>query len=198
MSQEYPRTPVKNDEPLVILKPHLKYSVIGLLILVCGFIVAMFGFILPVLTTGNFSTMWVMEEEIIHRILMFCFGWLMILGTPFLMMIILRTGPFYFYNNRMELHSFWTKRKIIIPYKEMHVRMLGNGVIITKQKLPSCLHPLKRFKIEYWDGIGFSANLNEKTVAEMKKGLGKVWVNPEDIPKIMKILKEKAFSYTEK
>jgi hypothetical protein len=155
---------------------------------------------LPVLRTGDYEAMWVSSSKgIVAKIAIFYTSWFAIPAILYVLVIIIHSaGTYYFYHGGLVLYTYWTKRTVIIPYNEMHVIRREMGVIITRESLPDWSQPLKRLKIHYWDGVGFGTNFEEIKVAGMKTGLRKAWLNPEDGPKALTILKEKAFSYIEK
>lgn len=181
------------EKPLAILRPNRKACTIGEIIILGCLLYSIFGIVLPVLMTGDYSAMWISsDEEIEYRVIIFYASLIFIPLALFNIMLILHsTGTYYFYENRMELHTHWIKRKIVMPYNEMHVLYLNMGLRITREKIPDWSHPLKRFKIKYWDGVGFGTNFNETKILGMKTGETKTWMNPEDGPEILNILNEK-------
>jgi hypothetical protein len=112
-----------------------------------------------------------------------------------------KIGIYYFYDDRVELHTYWIKRKIVIPYDRMHVVRERDGLTITAQSLPSPSHPLQRFKEKYWNGLGLTTIFDDSKYIGISFRLfpmSSLWENPQDGPKALQIIKERAFSYEEK
>ena len=74
------------------------------------------------------------------------------------------------------------------------------ALALMKQSTPGWAHPLKRYKVLYWDmlpisGIGLP---DPKKIAGIETGIKSPWENPGDLPKAIQILREKAFEFKEK
>ncbi len=188
------------ETPLVILIGNRKAMSIGIWILVLIIPWSIFGIILPVLTTGDYNSVWPASTvSNVRNILMFYLAWIVLLFAPvFLVLTLGKAGTYYFYSDRAELRTYWIKRKLMIPYNRMHVIRRSGRILMTAQSLPSWSHPLLRFKEEYWNSLFFATIFDDPKIAGMKAGLTRTWENPEDGPKVLEILKERAFSFIEK
>lgn len=188
-----------NDEPLFILKQNnsLVYGV--LFTLVAVYIFAIFVEIIPVLKAGSFDAAWPNEKMITRMIMGYYLSWLMLMLLPYYIWLLLGSGTSYFYNDRLEFKPFAFRRKKVINYKEMHLYVYGNrGVLMAKEKLPKWSHPINRIKVQYIDALGlgrFDFHKNKIVGMPISKGL---WSNPDDGPKAVQLLREKAFSIIEK
>lgn len=140
------------EDPLVILKPNRAWCNFGIGNIDIVFLYAIFGLVIPVLTTGDYATMWISDDKgIVIRVAMFYIALIIVIpNCLFWLFLIFRTaGTYYFYNDRMELHAQWIRKKIRMPYREMYVIRRINGMNITREKIPDGFHPLKHFKILY-------------------------------------------------
>jgi len=121
--------------------------------------------------------------------------WLFLLSLPFWVPVF-KAGIYYFYNDRLEVDRFWGRRRIIIPYKRMHVYRFENRRMgITTQRL-SASNPLQYYKLLYLTGLYFSI-ADESEVGAIGTVIASRWENPADLPKAIQILKDKAFEFTE-
>jgi hypothetical protein len=189
------------ETPLVILRLNRKRISLGIGVLGLCLFYFIFGVILPVLMTGDYNSAWPPNTGTYAKnFAIFYLSWI---SLPFLLFILVLgirdAGTYYFYNDRVELHTYFIKRKIMIPYNRMHVVRLSGAIIMTAQSLPGRSHPLQRFKERYWNSMGFHPifNFKDPKVAGMKTGLQGTWENPEDGQKALQILKERAFSFVE-
>jgi len=194
-----PISPFAGEKPLVILKPNPSQLIQGVIVMVLVLLGSTFGILLPVLMTGDFGAIWLARGKAgVQEIGLFYMSWIAIPAILyFLVIIIHKSGTYYFYHSGLVLHTYWTKRTVIMPYNEMHVTRHAMGVSITRESLPDRSERLKRFKIQHWDGVGFGTNFEERKVMGMKYSKS-YWDNPKNGPKALALLKDRAFSYIEK
>jgi hypothetical protein len=195
-----------NEIPLVVLKQSKKCFIFGFLLLITIFFCSIFCAILPVLKTGDYNAVYCDKCSSIKNILLYYTSYFNLLWTPYLFIAFLRNlGTYSFYNDRVELHAYWIKRKVVIPYNRMRVirkSSVRGGVMWIIDTLYSVnnimSHPLLFFKFRYWNGLRFPTFFTDPKIAGIKAGLTIAWENPEDGLKALQILKEKALSYEEK
>lgn len=182
-----------DNEPVIVLKQNNSLVYGGTLLLIVLYSFAIFGHILPVLKAGSFAAAWPDENRIMERIKMYYLSWLLLIMSPVTIQLILRLGTYYFYNNRLEFAPFALRKKQTLYYDEMYLYVYGNtGVIATKKQIPDWSHPINRIKTKYVDAIvlgRFDFHKNKIAGMQISKGL---WKNPEDGPKAMQLLREKA------
>lgn len=188
----------ESETPLVVLKTKRSQVTIGALFLIIGTLCLIFGVFLPVLRTGNYSAIW--GGNPVKGFILFYLSWFAIPGGLFYILLFLhhKEGAGYFYKDRLEIYTFWFERRIIIPYVRMHVVQGKMAVRISTQSLPDWSRPWQRFKVMYWESVGFLTIFHDPKVAGIRTGFNRWYENPEDGPKAMQILKEKAFSFIEK
>lgn len=174
------------EKPLVILKRSRKKFMFGLVTLVIITMYCLFGIILPVLLTGDYNAMWLASDKRVGRnITLFYLSLLCLLLLP-VFVPSFKAGNIIFYNDRMEIKPFLGMKKKIIPYKKMHISFYMDGrMTITLQSIPSWVHPIRRYYIQYWDGL--SIVLSSRCLD-----------NYADVPRALQILKENAFEFVEK
>jgi len=187
---------------LVMLKHNRKRIFYFILLLVVIYLFFIFGVTLPVLRTGDYAAVWPAgNRNLVKKIALFYMSWFLFLyGTPYFLIIIRSLGTYCFYYDRLEFKSIWGKR-VIMPYNHMIVVRKNRGLIIKTKKTEdvySWLHPIRRFKVEYWNRLIIGTMFKEVKVAGMDAGITRGWENPADGPKAIQILKEKAFSFIEK
>jgi hypothetical protein len=185
--------------PLVILRHSRKWGLSGIWLFVLVFLYSIFGVILPVMGTGDYNSAWPAGTgNLLKNVLLFYASCINLLSSPvFLVLILGKVGTYYFYDDRVELQTYWIKRKIIIPYNRMYIIKRGMSINITSQNLPDRSHPFQRFKERYWNGLVIATIFKDPKFAGMQTGFVRWWENPEDGPKALQILKERAFSFIE-
>jgi hypothetical protein len=202
------------EKPLCVLKENKKNLIYANLILVGLTLYFIFGIIIPVLATSDFSAAMVSRHNAEKAFFIACIGiW------PFSFLIILftrRAGTYAFYGDRIEFRALWLGRKINIPYNRMYIYVKTGrvGTLITKlttitiEKLPDWSNPFYRFKVEYWDGLAFGVAIKDTLLGDKiskllcgEKGPATiVWGKDfdfEEWEKALQLLKEKALSFNE-
>ena len=111
------------------IKPRAFWGLCIFMLVLMSF--AAFYVVLPVLLTGDFSEMNVPKWKSPH--LMFIIALLLLVGGtfktgPFLLIkgmiaIVIRRGPFLFFEHHMEIHPFPYGKKQIYPYEALEVRL---------------------------------------------------------------------------
>lgn len=142
------------EEPLVVLKPNrtLFFSVV-LIFFVGVTILSVFGEVLPVLLTGDFSSMWIHHKMNYKNIRIFTSALVWILVFPF-GASLRNTGTFRFYKDFIEVEPYLWLKKIIFKYDEISVTVEGaRRVTIVKRNLPGLRHPWRRYVTKYWNGL---------------------------------------------
>jgi len=172
------------ERPLAVLRPKRAFCFIGLLIIVLLVPFFVFGVILPVLKTGDFASVWpVADKRIGYKAGLFFLGWFYLLLFP-LNVPSLKIGDCYFYEDRMEIKPFVGWEKITYLYSKTHINVHRNvRMVISEKLLPSWIHPIQRYKAQYWNGFA---------IGIISHGLK----DPEEVQKVLQILGEKASSLT--
>jgi hypothetical protein len=184
------------DTPIVVLRQNRSLLLKITIFIFCFGAFIFFGFTLPVIIAGSYTAGLADELSPLKRIFMF---WGSLYLIPFfsylLIMGIRHFGDFTFYPNRLEFQSFWFNRKASIPYSQMYVAVGKLGVSMTTTPLPSNRNHIKRFRAEY-NSIFFPAGMffDDRLIGNFTWGISKRWLNPQDGPKAIQILKEKALS----
>jgi len=154
------------------------------------------GIILPVLQTGDYNTLGT-EHYLISNIMVFYGAWLVaIILSGLLFKLHTRHGIYYFYSDRVEFRAYFNCRKIVIPYNRMYVIKEGSLMTMTVKPLPGRSYPLQRFKERFGNGLGINTDF-DKPVRIGSFDYLPGWKNPEDGPKAVQIIREKAFSFIE-
>jgi hypothetical protein len=183
---------VASESPLVVLRRNINWWFFSILLLAGLTLYGILGVILPVLATGDYAA--VGDKNIakgIYAFFLFCF---IVIAMPFCVPVF-KQGFYYFYNDRMEVDPFWGRRRIVIPYKQMHVRQCGGiRMTITAQAVPGWAHPLEHYRVLYWNGLSMGI-IYESKIAGIQTGMTRMWENPADVPKAIQILQEKAFEF---
>jgi hypothetical protein len=129
-------------------------------------------------------------------------------GVPFglfiLLTTLLKSGNYYFYDDRLEFKSIGG-REVKIPYNIMYVVLRKDQrlkLCISKRdkrkEQPNRLPRLQRIKNWYDDLTIVSLSREEIwSGIDQSKSVMRVLDNYEDIPKALQILREKALSFTE-
>jgi len=200
------------EKPLVVLKPSWSFRQGRVISLLLIFAITLFYFaliILPFLKTGNIASVnlhatMAEKTKLVHWGVLFFIAFPIFLPCV-LLPLLFNTGTFCFYHDRLEMIPIFSRgKKVIIPYRLMHVRLRKGGVCmamaVMKQSTPSWAHPLRRYKVLYWDMLpisGIGLPLRPQKFAGIETGMKSPWENPEDVPKAVQILREKAFQFKE-
>lgn len=142
------------EEPLVVLMPNriLFFSVV-LIFFVGVTILSVFGVVLPVLLTGDFSSMWIFHKMNYKNIRLFTSSLVWIFVLPF-GFSLRNTGIFRFYKDFIEVEPYLGLKKIVFKYDEISVTVEGaRRVTIVKRNLPELRHPWRRYAAKHWNGL---------------------------------------------
>ena len=172
-----------------------------------GIFIGMICFLIDVmlvLRTGDYRSMVAYNERLPFRnILLYYLEWLVLLTSPIYVCWLQQLGSFYFYKDRLELAPWYRSNKAkrrVIPYEMMHVLLQYRsdeniGLLVTKQSIQDCTHPLLRFKLRHWDAFSMPFG-RQPSEAEKREGYSSVhWSNPNDVPKAVELLRENAVSF---
>lgn len=118
---------------------------------------ATFGIVIPVISTGDFNAIWPATDKRIVRKAMIFFCSIIWLGAiPAIIRCIISIGEFRFFNDRLEVSTFFFSRLRIYYYKDITVNQHGSyRVTIHQRNLPGWKHPLNQLKALYIDGTTF-------------------------------------------
>jgi hypothetical protein len=181
------------DTPIVVLEQNRKFLKMAIIFAV-GLLILDICHIVPVVMAGTYSAGLADLLPPVKRFLMFwCSLFAMFFLPYFLITAVWHLGNFSFYSDRLEFASFWFDRKIRIPYNKMYVNFLSNGVIISTTTLPSWRTPLKRIRAQY-NAVAFPMIFDDRVIGNFTFGISRRWLNPQDGPKAVQILKERGFS----
>ncbi len=200
-----------DEIPLCVLKENKKgVTYLYLLILVLT-IFSRFCIIIPVLATGDFSAVKLHESYSKKEVYFFNACGVVIIFIFSSIRLFRKAGTYTLYNSYLAFRDFWGFRKVNMPYNLMHVCVKNKidrfgtsreAILITKEELPDWSRPLRRFKVEFWDGMGFEAAISDPKVFGMKQGTNELaWgrdFDPAQLEKAVQILKTKALSLREK
>jgi hypothetical protein len=169
------------EEPLVELrwKKWAFYYGIMSIILVTWF--AIFGAIIPYLTTGDFNEIWPAHKyRISEKVVLFVMSWICLPCLPFLACGF-RIGVVSSYETYVEQRPYLPFFKThTIPYDAMHLKERSNGMAFTKGSIsPWQVNQFKYWKKRYWECIGFSKN-------------SMLYSNPESMSQAIKLARERA------
>jgi hypothetical protein len=200
------------EKPMLVLKPSWSFRqmrVISLLLILASTCFYFAWVILPFLETGNIASVnlhatMAEKTKLVHWGVLFFIAFPIVLPCV-LLPLLFNSGTFCFYHDRLEMIPIFSRGKnVIIPYRLMHVRLRKGGVCtamaVMKQSTPSWAHPLRRYKVLYWDMLpisGIGLPLRPQKFAGIETGIKSPWENPEDLPKAVQILRERAFEFKE-
>ncbi len=181
------------DVPIVVLEQN-RVFLLRRIYFALGLFALFVCYVVPVIRAGTYSAGWAGTLPPVKQFLMFWCSLFAIFFLPYLLITGLRHfGNFSFYSDRLEFASFWFNRKISIPYNKMHVNFLSNGVIVSATTLPAWRTPLKRIRAQY-NAMGFPMIFDDRIMGNFTVGISNRWLNPQDGPKAVQILKERGFS----
>ncbi|MBT1071068.1 hypothetical protein [Pelotalea chapellei] len=171
--------------PIVLKYKHLFYFFVMFALAGC-YVFAVFGSIIPYLSTGNLAAIWPTNEgSLATKSILFILSWILVIYSPTIIQIY-RMGDVIFYKTCVEVNPYlriFEKRTIY--YESMHVKVRGDrAMFLTNSKPPLWTEDLFNYwKSIYWDGIVV-------TFTDM------VVEDSESISQATKIIKEKATSIT--
>lgn len=194
------------EEPLFVLKRNTDTISFLLFIMVLFELFFLFGCIIPVLTTGSYSSMLLYDDVAQYKnIGLFYSALFSFLTTPFMFSDIARTGTFYFYENRVVVDIFFkikNKRETIF-YDELNCiikrdRNETNKIelILTKIELSKIRNVFFLYKSRYLDGfkvVLYNDPLTEKQTKRIKYA----WFYTDKINDMLLFLKIKSVSFVE-
>lgn len=180
------------DTPIVILEQNCRYLKGIIIAAICLIAVALCS-VMSTIIAGDYSA-GLPGQPPVKQFIMFWCSLFSIFFLPYLLITGARhLGNFTFYSDRLDFQSFWFDRKISIPYSKMYVNFENNGVNITTALLPSWKTPLNRIKALF-DSVSFPMIFDDRIAGNFTVGISRRWLNPQDGPEAVQILKEKAFS----
>lgn len=187
-------TESNNEKPILVLKQNrklLKWTICFII----GIVALAFSDVVSVIVAGSYSAV---GDDFKRYEQIFLF-WGSVYFIPFIIYIVImglrHFGDFSLYSDRLEFQSFWFNRKTRLSYNEMYIESGSIGLSITSAPLPSKWHPVKRFRAVYNSMfVPAGIYLNDNLIGNFRWGLSKRYLNPQDGPKAVKILREKAFS----
>lgn len=144
------------EEPLVVLRPKRNLHYMAS-ILVCGLtLIILFCVIVPVVTTGDYSSVFGGEDKWIGRkIVMFYIGLGWCSYLPFWPPYF-KKGLCCFYSDRLEVHPFIGQKKITFMYGETQATCHGNyRLCIHPYPLPPNSSFAQRYKIKTLKSVTF-------------------------------------------
>jgi hypothetical protein len=193
--------------PLAVLKPTSLKSSWALFVCFVFFfgLLTLIWIVIPVLTAGDITAVKLdsnparsMKGILLGLVFFFCcIPWFI---AFWIIPSYLNAGTICFYSNRLELIRHFGKGEIrIIPYKKLYVSMTGDAMVITTQSIPSPLHPLQRYKVLYCQALRVLVKppTPQKIFGMDAYRPQKLWEHPENAPKAVQILREKAFEFKE-
>jgi len=194
------------EEPLFVLKRNTNTISLLLFVMVLFELFFLFGCIIPVLTTGNYSSMVFYDDVAQYKnIGLFYCALFSFLTTPFMFSDISRTGTFYFYKDRVTIDVFFKiKNKIeTIYYYELNCILKKDGnesnkieLIIAKIELSKIRNILCLYKARYLDGFKLVLHF-EPLTEKQTKIIKYAWFYDFKINDLLFFLKEKSASFVE-
>ncbi len=179
------------DTPIVVLEQNRRFLKGAILMIICLTAIALCS-VVSVIIAGDYSAGLPGETPVKQYIMFWC-SLFSVFFLPYLLITGVRhLGNFTFYPDRLEFQSFWFDRRISIPYSKMYVNYENNGVSITTALLPTWKTPFARIKALF-NSVSFPMIYDDR-IGNFTVGISKRWLNPQDGPKAVKILEEKAFS----
>jgi len=201
-NQEDKLHPRDGRAPLVILKPgaaFVRFTVVSVIAIICFCI---FSILLPVFLEGSFIAV-KPGDGIEEKIGMFGIASIAVpYGLFVLFLMFTKYGDYYFFNDYLAFISY-TGRNVEMPYSRMYVILKG------KQRLFISLRNIRdeqasrmsRWqRIRNWYNDIMIGNLKRGEIGtgiDQSKSVMRVWDNYDDLVTAQRILREKAFSFTE-
>lgn len=176
-----PRIPSEEvEEPLAVLKPNKAlFFAVFVSFYVCLTIFCVFGVVLPILLTGDFSSGWISHKMANKNMQLFISASIWIFVLP-LSVPLRNTGIINFYRYFIEVEPYLGFKKIVYKYNDVRVTVEGvRRVAISNINLPDWWHPWQRYKEKHWNGLCFS-----------QRGHGENYA--ENLQKVLKILQQQA------
>jgi hypothetical protein len=183
------------NEPIVVLKQN-EDALHLIMVLLVGFgILAFFAYVLPVLRTWDYSAEWGADELCYYKQVFMFWGFLY--GLPFIAYFVfngvLQYGDFSFYDDHIEFKGFYFNREISLPYNKINVVYGNSCIALSRTSMPSKWKPIDRIKFRF-NAIFIPVGIffDDTIIGNFKEGISKmIYLNPEDGPKAVRILKEK-------
>lgn len=155
----HPTPPIRTavGDSVVIMSPKLTIYWAAQVIIVILTAFAIFAVVIPVLSTGDFSSIWPTSDKRVGVKAGMFFGSILLLaGLPATVRAFSSGGEFYFYKDKLEIRTFLFNRTKIFKYENITVNQHGSyRVTIHQRNLPGWKSPLKQLKAIYLDGAGF-------------------------------------------
>ncbi|WP_432822899.1 hypothetical protein [Trichloromonas sp.] len=167
------------NHPLFTISPSLGLYLI-FMILIFLLILPFFVFYvtLPVLTTGLYEAVWPVNNQIVEeKMHLFYISFVFYICLPTLIPQF-RVGTYSFYDERMEIKSFLTRKNYVIKYDNAHVLIYSNRrIVISENHVPGWFdNPIKHIINEYFVGFimilfpfYYEDSSNLKTAIELLK-----------------------------
>ncbi|BCA78848.1 hypothetical protein [Desulfuromonas sp. AOP6] len=180
------RSSVNFDDAIIVMRPSKGHYFLILVITVVVTAYAMFADVIPVLITLDYSSVFSgSENRIGKQIFHFYLGLFLCAYIP-AWAPIFRIGNAYFFNDKLIITPFFSKKIKSYYYENMQVtqdRMLR--LKIDELKVGSDYNIFKKIKNRYFDGVVFG--LTKKTIN-----------NYEIVEDVLSLLKNNSAKYLEK
>lgn len=155
----HPAPPIRTavGDSVVIMSPKLTIYWATQVILLLLAVFAVLAVIVPVLSTGDFSSAWPADDKRVGRkAVIFFSSFFLLAGLPAIFRGFSSGGEFYFYKDKLEIRTFLFHRLKVYKYEDIIVNQHGSyRVTIHQRNLPGWKSPLKQLKAMYLDGAGF-------------------------------------------
>lgn len=144
------------EKPLVVLKPKKYMFWLFVIFIVYSCFFNMFGVILPVLITGDYSSVWpASDKRTIMKIALFYIGWVYFILLPTAFRGF-NNGKLLFYKDRLVVKPYLFKKERVYFYDSIIVNCYGDfRIALYSNSLHSCKSTFQRFKVKYLQGLGF-------------------------------------------
>lgn len=171
---------------LFVLKPNMKmhYYAFVFICLILAF--SILFVILPVIITANFNAVWpANDNNITYKIIVFCLSAYFVVSVPFLLPAF-NKDKIYFYDDHLSVKPLYRKKAIMIYYDKMVVTVYGKYRIKIRSDTQYNNNSLfNYYKNHFLNGLSFSL-------------LSSGWCNPEELPQVINILKNKSLIFRTK
>lgn len=167
------------DNPIVTIQRKQNWYWAALFLSIAITAYAIFGALIPVLSSGDFNAVWPSDRRTGRSACIFFSSLIWVISLPS-MFRCLNVGDIHFFDNRLEVHTFIIPHQRIYYYKNILVNQHGSHrVTIHQRNLPGWKHPLKQLKTLYFDGTTFGLS---------PRG----YINPDKVTIALNILKSSA------
>lgn len=170
------------EEPIVTLKGNVRsfFLMNGIMIII---LFLMLISVIQVLIAGDISAGWTYKSNS-HARSIFVFYLTICATLAYPYMRFLDIGNTYlFYENKLIIKKYYRKKTIEIPYKQMNVEIKKLGLLISKEKVPTIINPVRNYITSYYDGAIIPTNPIGKRENKWKQ---------KDLEKAITIIKNKA------